>query len=361
MNERKRIMYSGGGSGGSVSPLLAVHEELVSEGGDDLDFYWVGTKHGPEREMVLKESIPFKAICSGKFRRYFSFKNVVDPFWVLVGFFQSLFFFIKFKPDVLLTAGGFVAVPVSLAAWVCGVRVLVHQQDVRVGLANRIIARVAFKITVTFKESVADFSKKSVLTGNAVRKVGVCGDLEVGRVRERYGFQNELPVLLVLGGGTGASGINELLKKSTGELSRVCNVLHVAGKGKELAANSSYYYGVEFLNKDELSDAYGISDVVVSRAGMGTLSELSRLRKASIVIPMPNSHQEENAEVLKAGGASIILSQGDVSVVDFVGEVEGLMRDGNKRGRLEESISKVIKTDGVFEIIKIVKRILNGF
>ena len=160
-----KILLTGGGTGGSVAPLLAIAESLTMQ-----DFLWLGTKSGPERKMVEEAGIKFKAISGGKLRRYFSFKNLGDIFKIKLGFFQSLFIMLKWRPNLVMSAGSFISVPVVYAAWLLRVPALIHQQDVKAGLANKLMAPFSKVITVAFEKSLADYGKKAIWIGNPVRQ-----------------------------------------------------------------------------------------------------------------------------------------------------------------------------------------------
>lgn len=331
-------------------PLLALAREM--EKGNLL---WIGSKNGLEREIITKEGIKFKAIAGGKLRRYFSLRNFIDPFFILIGFFQSIFIIARFKPDCLLTAGSFVSVPVVWAAWVLRVPALVHQQDVRPGLANKLMAPFAKVITVTFEKSLRDYGKKAVWTGNPARR-----SLEVKSQKlkvKSFNFSDDLPIILVMGGGTGAVAINKLVEESLGELTKFCQVVHIAGKGKiPQNVQSKNYKVFEFLNAEELSEAYAVSDIVISRAGMGALTELAYLGKPAIIIPMPDSHQEENAEVLRENKAAIVLGQKELDAGKFLEEIKELLKNKQLREELAVNIKKTIKGGVNKEILDIINK-----
>ena len=184
-----KIIYTGGGTMGSVSPLIAIHQRLsafaisnqnatadrlqVNKKNNIINNYkalWLGTRNGPEKEIIEKEGIEFKNIAAGKFRRYFDLNNILDLFKILIAFWQSFFILIFFRPNIILSAGGFVSVPVVLVAWILGIPVLIHQQDIRPGLANKLMAPAAARITVALDISLKDFSsRKTILVGNPVR------------------------------------------------------------------------------------------------------------------------------------------------------------------------------------------------
>lgn len=350
---KKRILLTGGGTGGSVAPLLAIAENLV-----DCDFLWIGTKNGIEREMVEKEKINFKAVASGKLRRYFSARNFIDPFLILAGFFQSLFVILKWNPDIVITAGSFVSVPVVWAAWLLGVPILVHQQDVRPGLANKLMAPLAKIITVTFEKSLKDYGKKAVWTGNPIRK-----NFELlnnqNQKNKFFDIKSNLPIIFVVGGGTGAKAINSLIEGILSEIIKICQVIHVAGKSKSQSIRTENYYPFEFLSVEQMAEAYSLADVVVSRCGMGTLTELSFLSKPSILIPMPDSHQEGNAEVYRENGAAVVLDQKDLTSQILFNEIEKIINNTEIKEKLSENIGNVMKKEANEAIVKIVDIVLN--
>jgi UDP-N-acetylglucosamine--N-acetylmuramyl-(pentapeptide) pyrophosphoryl-undecaprenol N-acetylglucosamine transferase len=353
-NEAK-IIFTGGGTGGSVAPLLAIAETLRETG--DFDFLWLGTKKGPEKVMVEKENIVFKAIISGKLRRYFSWQNFTDIIRIKIGFFQSIFIISKFRPDLILTVGSFVSVPVAWAGWLCRVPVMIHQQDVRPGLANKLMSPAAKTITVTFEKSLADYGNKAAWIGNPVR-INFRSKISDFKFD---GFSIGFPTILVLGGGTGATAINELVGRSINELTQFCNVIHVTGENKKISNHKSQirnYLVEEFFSVDKMASAMKAACIVISRAGMSTLTELSFLGKPSILIPIPDSHQEDNAKLFEDAKAAIVLSQKELDKDRFVSSARGLLDDKDKQTSLSANIKKVIKTGANEEMVRIVKDLI---
>ncbi len=215
---------------GSVSPLLAVAKEIKKQR-PEASFIWVGTRGGPEREVVAKAGIAFKPIFSGKWRRYVSVHNIVDVIFIALGFFQSLYFISRFKPAAIVSAGGFVSVPVVWAGWILRVPSLIHQQDLRSGLANRLMQPFAARVTVTFEEQLKFFSaKKTVWTGNPVRDEILHGHSE--EATEIFKLEQGIPTVLVTGGGTGAEFLNELVLSALSELTKFCQIVHLTGRKK---------------------------------------------------------------------------------------------------------------------------------
>lgn len=358
INERNyKILLTGGGTGGSVTPLLAVYDELKD--GGKLEFFWLGTKFGPEREMVEQAGIKFRAISGGKWRRYFSLKNLVDIFKIKIGFLEAFFIMLKSRPDLVISAGSFIGVPVVWAAWLLGVPVLIHQQDVLSGLANKLMAPLAKVITVTFEKSLKDYGKKAVWTGNPVRKQLTINNSQL-TIKKYFKFNNDLPIVLVLGGGTGAMAINKLVEQSLVELTKFCQVIHVTGKDKGFGGQASIknYAKYEFLGADKMASALKAADIVVTRAGLGFLTELSYLGKPCIIIPLPDSHQEANAEFFKSRKAALVVGQKYLAAAGLTHLVKDLLADEKGLGRLASNMRKAMKRGASREIVKIIENIL---
>lgn len=352
----KKILLSGGGTGGSVTPLLAVKEKLKEEGG--CEFLWVGTWNGVEREIIKNEGVEFYSIAGGKLRRYFDWKNFGDPLKVIVGFFQSLFLLRRWKPDIILSAGSFVSVPVAWAGWILRIPVLIHQQDIRPGLANKLMSPVASKVTVTFQESVSDYGKKAIWTGNPTRET-----LTKGGEEHNIPLVKEWPTVLVVGGGTGSAAINKMINDGIDELLDVCQVVHIAGKEKmnktQLEQGKKVrYFCYEFLEPQRMMGILRAADVVVSRAGLGFLTELSYIAKPSIIIPIPDSHQEDNARILRKKDAAIILDQAETTSKTLVDKIKKLLNNKELRSRLSSNMGRVMKREGSENVVEVIKKII---
>jgi UDP-N-acetylglucosamine--N-acetylmuramyl-(pentapeptide) pyrophosphoryl-undecaprenol N-acetylglucosamine transferase len=345
---KKLIILSGGGTMGPVTPLLGMAAGIkmaAKEKRVEIDFLWLGTKSGPEREFIQKEGMEFKAIASGKLRRYFSFKNISDIARIKLGFWQSLLIFIKRKPAVFLSAGGFVSVPAAWAARLLRVPVIIHQQDARPGLANKLMAPAAKKITTTFESSLSDYGSKAEWIGNSVRKEMTSYKITKRESRQKIGLAQEMPVLFVIGGGTGASAINEMMIRNLPELLKFCQIVHVTGKGKITAKKFiSGYFPFEIMHVDGVIKAFTSADAVLSRCGMGVLTELCFLAKPSILIPIPASHQEDNAKIFQDKSAAVVLDQLSLGDEQLVAEIKELLLNKEKQNELSTRIKTVIKT-----------------
>jgi UDP-N-acetylglucosamine--N-acetylmuramyl-(pentapeptide) pyrophosphoryl-undecaprenol N-acetylglucosamine transferase len=371
-----KIILTGGGTLGSVIPILAVAQELKRQR-PETEFLWIGTKDGSEKSLVESYNIPFQAISSGKLRRYFSLKNFLDPFRVIVGFFQSIGIIRKFKPDLVLAAGGFVGVPVIWAAWLLGVKSIAHQQDIGPGLANKLVSPVVKKITVTFEESKNYFPRsKTVLIGNPVRPEIFDGDRE--QARQFFHLEEGLPTILFLGGGTGSLTLNKIIIQSLKNILEFFQVIHVTGRGKGLegiksevksqaefkkivaeessSLINSRYHSYEFII-EEMKDAYIVADLIISRAGLSTLSELAVLGKPTILIPLPG-HQEDNAAYFRRNNAAVVLSQKDLISEDLVGVIKTLINNKTELETLGRNIKKIMPPDAAEKMAKVILDVL---
>ncbi|MFH1255362.1 MAG: undecaprenyldiphospho-muramoylpentapeptide beta-N-acetylglucosaminyltransferase [bacterium] len=345
--EADKILLTGGGTGGSVSPLLATAEELKICG--NFEFLWLGTKFGPEREMVERAGIKFMAISGGKLRRYFSFKNFFDIFKIKIAFWQALFIMLKSRPDLAMSAGSFVSVPAIWAAWILRVPILIHQQDVAAGLANKLMAPFAKAVTVVFESSLKDYGKKAVWIGNPVR-----------RSLKTQSINKDFPAVLILGGGTGSAAINKLVENSISELAKFCRVAHITGKNKggNTEVKSGNYERYEFLGVEKMAEIMNAADLVITRAGIGMLSELSYLGKPCVIIPMPNSHQEENAEFFKNKNAAIVLEQKNLTPENFAALIKDLLADKEALAGLSANMAGAMKKGANQSMAKIIKNLL---
>ena len=342
---------------GSVSPLVAVYEECKKDD-QKSEFLFLGTAFGPEKVAVESYRMPFQVISSGKWRRYFDWQNLTDLFRLAKGFFQSVGHIMKFKPDVVFIAGAFVGVPVAYAAWMMRVPVIIHQQDIIPGLANKLMAKVAAKVTVSFEISLKDFDpRKTVLTGNPVRRE--FHSCDVVRSKEFFDLVDDLPTVLMMGGGTGAATLNGIMQKAVPELVKFCQVIHITGRGKHNDFEATNYHQFEFLTT-EMSDAICAADLVVNRAGLSTLSELIVMAKPTILVPMPDSHQEFNAQYFQKHNAVVNLSQKSLTSELLVSQIHDLLQNDGKRESLSSAISGMMGRDGAGEVVKLLRGIVGN-
>ena len=247
----------------------------------------------------------FIELSAPKLRRYFSFKTLLLPFTFTTAFFRAFYMLKRERPSIVISAEGYTSVPVHLAAWLLRIVAFVHQQDVVVGLTNKIIAPKATSVSCAFKESLAHLPKGAMCIGNPVDAGVLQGDAE--KDLKVFDLEKNTPIILVLGGGVGAVQINELVWNALPEITQFAQIIHSTGANKGRTMKAQRYHQYPLISREDMAHAYAVADLVVARAGMGTLSELSALGKKVFLMPIPNSHQEKNAEVfVKAGFARLL-------------------------------------------------------
>ena len=362
-NKNIKIMLSGGGTGGSVTSLLAIAEKAYAVG-KNWDFIFVGTYFGPEREMVSESSskIKFRSMLSGKFRRYFSFRNLIDLFKIVAAFFQSFIILHEEKPDLILSAGSFVSVPLIIAAGFRRIPVIIHQQDVRPGLANKLMAPAADIITVTFAKSLADYGPKAIWIGNPTKFLEIEKYKKlIVATRTKYGLINEKPLILITGGRMGAKSLNELVFAAHYKLSDF-QIVHLTGlnKARELKSENSDYHVLESLPHEYLLILMIAADLVVTRAGLGSLTELSELNKAAIIIPLPYSHQQDNAEIFARLGAAVVFEQKILRPEILAKEINSLLANNQRLMSLRNNISQVIRRGAALKALDLIEELLDA-
>ena len=306
----KRIILTGGGTAGHVTPNIALLPRLREL---QYDIHYIGSYTGIEKELIEKQQIPYHGISSGKRRRYFSLKNFTDPFRVLKGFSEANHLIKTLKPDVIFSKGGFVSVPVVIAGKRNHVPVIIHESDMTPGLANRISIPSAYRVCCNFPETLKALPEdKAVLTGSPIRQELMTGDPE--KARAFCGFKDEKPVILVVGGSLGATAVNQAVRAILPELLKDFQVIHLCGKGKLDTSlnNLEGYVQFEYI-QDELRHLFALSDIVISRAGANAICELLALQKPNLLIPLSASasrgDQILNARSFERQGFSKVLEE----------------------------------------------------
>lgn len=304
------ILFTGGGTLGPVTPLLSIVAQWRRRD-PDVRCSWIGTQKGPERLLVEGAKIPFFDLSAPRMNRYRKWTYPFIPVHMMWSMWQAKKYLNVMKPDLVVSAGAYVSVPVVWMAWLLGIPVWIHELDVRPGVANKVMAPFAKRISVTWAQSAKSYpAKKTSVVGAMVRTTLALGDRV--SARDRYGLRADVPTILVLGGGTGASSLNETMLVIADEVLRCANVIHLTGRGKMLPAlhalqeQGKAYIALEFLHEG-MADAYAVADIVIARAGMGTISEIAALGKPSIILPIPGSQQEENAKALIEQEAADVL------------------------------------------------------
>lgn len=350
-----RVILTGGGSGGPVAPLLAL-AEIIKKKKPETKFLFIGTKQGmPEKKMISGYNFIFKSIYTGKLRRYFTWQNFFDIFRLKIGFFQSFFILKKFKPDLIIGAGGYVSVPVVSAGWFLRCRSFILQQDILPTLSNKILVPFVKKIFVSFPPSLKDFPQnKTILVSHPIREMIFRANDQ--RAQEIFKLKKNKPTLLVLGGGTGAMSLNNLIWNNLKEITKFCQVVHLTGKDKlgiinrELK-NKQDYYPYEFLVND-IPDLLSFADLIISRAGVNFLAELAILGKPVIIIPIPDSHQEANAQYFQEKNAAIVLNQKELTSEKLLNKIRELINDKEKQNQLSENIKKIVLKNAAEKIVE---------
>jgi UDP-N-acetylglucosamine--N-acetylmuramyl-(pentapeptide) pyrophosphoryl-undecaprenol N-acetylglucosamine transferase len=332
-----RVLLAGGGSGGSATPVLAVAQALRRRE-PDVEFLYIGTLGGPEAALAAAQQIRFAGVHTGKLRRYWDWRNLVDPFQVFVGIGESLALVRRFNPQVAFAAGGFGALPPMIAARVIGAVTVIHQQDVEPGLANRLLVPFAKQITVSLPPSLAHFpAGRTTVTGNPVREEIVSAD--PSRAIARLKLQSDVPLVVVTGGGTGALALNELVAGAASTIVQHAQLVHLTGRGRGVPRliESDRYTQIEFL-VDDMPHLLAAATLVVSRAGMGTLTELAALAKPSLIVPMPGSHQWANAQAFARLGAIEVADQAALTPARLGDRVVSLLSDTDRRQQLGKTL-----------------------
>ena len=352
-----KIIMTGGGSAGHVTHNLALMPKLRELG---FEIKYIGSKNGIEKEIIEREGIPYYSISSGKVRRYFDLKNFTDPFKVVKGIGDALRILGKEKPDVVFSKGGFVTVPVIIAASMKKIPVVSHESDFTPGLANKLAMPFCNKLCVTFPESLKHIKgDNGILTGTPIREELLQGDKEKGR--EFCNFAKKKPVLLIIGGSLGSKVINDSIRENLDNLLIGFNIIHLCGKNNldQSLKGKEGYLQFEYIS-NELPDLMAYTDFVVSRAGANAIFELLALKKPHILIPLSakasRGDQVLNAKSFKNSGYSIVIEEEELNKELLESKLKELYR--NKNLYIDNMI-KGGQGNGIDNIIKVIKNSVN--
>jgi len=364
-----RVVIAGGGTGGHTSAGLAIAAALRRRLGEDLALLWVGSRHGLEAERAPASGIPYRTIATGKLRRAWSAQNLVDLLVrVPAGLIQALGALRHFSPDVVVSTGGFVAVPTAVAAWLLRRPLLVHEQTAVSGLANRFAARLARRVAVTFPASAPHFPReKVVVTGNPLRPE--LARAERGGAAARLGLDPALPVVYVTGGAQGAHRINRAVGAALPRLLGACQLVHQCGEnvyddrgwlrvqaGALPAALQGRYRLLPFVG-EALADIYAAASLVVGRAGAGTVNELCHLGLPTVLIPLPGARDDEqtaNARLLVEAGAAVLLPDAELSAQQLAETVLGLLADPARLKAMGEQARTLARPDAAERLVELI-------
>lgn len=351
----KKIVLTGGGTAGHVTPNLALLPSLKAAG---YEITYMGSYDGIEKKLIGDFDIPYVGISTGKFRRYFDPKNFTDPFRVIKGFSEAKKFLKQYKPDVVFSKGGFVSVPVVRAAAVLGIPCVIHESDMTPGLANKLCIPVAKKVCCNFPETLKLLPEnKAVLTGSPIRAELSQGNKLAGL--DMCGFSANKPVIMVIGGSLGAANVNKAVREALPKLLKDFQVVHLCGKDKvdNLLLNTPGYKQFEYI-KAELKDLFAMADIVISRAGANAICELLALKKPNILIPLPaassRGDQLLNAKSFEAQGFSIVIDEDDLTTDLLVDRVFELYCN---RQNYHDAMSRSGQMDSIRTIMKLLEEV----
>ena len=310
----KHIVLTGGGTAGHVTPNIALIARLKEEG---YKISYIGSYTGIEKTLIEEQGIPYYGISSGKLRRYFDLKNFTDPFRVLKGFGEARKLLKKLQPDIVFSKGGFVSVPVVVAAGRLKIPTIIHESDMTPGLANKLCIPYAVKVCCNFPETKSHLPEgKAVVTGTPIRQELLSGDPQKGR--DFTGFTSDKPVILIIGGSLGAQAVNTAVRNILPQLLPEFQVVHLCGKGKkdESLTGLTGYVQYEYIEK-ELADLFAMADIVISRAGANAICELQALKKPNLLIPLSanasRGDQILNARSFEKQGFSMVLEEEEIT------------------------------------------------
>lgn len=354
----KKIILTGGGTAGHVTPNLALIPSLKELG---YDIHYIGSYQGIERKLIEEAGIPYEGISSGKLRRYFDLKNFSDPFRVVKGYGEALKLLKKYKPDVVFSKGGFVAVPVVLAAKHYKVPVIIHESDMTPGLANKLCIPSAKNVCCNFPETLNYLpADKAVLTGSPIRKELLQGDRLSG-LQYAHLSANK-PIIMVIGGSLGSVTVNTAVRSILNKLSEQFQVIHICGKGNldESLIGLQGYVQYEYVDAP-LKHLFAAADLVISRAGANSICEILALRKPNILIPLSaaasRGDQILNAKSFEKQGYSTLLEEESLNSDSLY---KAILETYNKRSEFIKNMEQSTLNDAVGTIIELIESCSNA-
>lgn len=349
----KKIILTGGGTAGHVTPNLALCPELQKNG---FEIHYIGSYQGMEKDLVEKAGISYSGISSGKLRRYFDVKNFTDPFRVVKGYFEARHLIKKLKPDVVFSKGGFVAVPVVMAANRAGIPVISHESDMTPGLANKLSLPFCTKICCNFPETLSYLPEdKAILTGCPIREDLLTGNRESGF--HLTGFSSSKPVLLIIGGSLGSVKVNQAVRSILPDLLKDYQVVHLCGKGNldETLTSMPGYVQYEYMS-DPLKHLFAMADIVISRAGANAICELLALQKPALLIPLSaaasRGDQILNAKSFQKQGFSEVLEEENLTSETLYQAVSSLYQN---RETYIQAMKNSNQSNAVSRVVSLIK------
>ena len=349
----KKIVLTGGGTAGHVTPNIALIPRLKELG---YEIYYIGSYEGIEKKLISDFGIPYYGISTGKFRRYFDPKNFSDPFRVLKGIGQAKKLLKEIRPNIIFSKGGFVSVPVLRAAAGLKIPCIIHESDLTPGLANKLCIPVATKVCCNFPETLKYLPEnKAVLTGSPIREELLKGNKE--SAYKLCGFDGSKPVVMIMGGSQGASAINKVVRDALPRLLEKFNIIHICGQEKidNLLLTTPGYKQFDYV-RGELKDLFAITDLVVSRAGANAICELLALRLPNLLIPLPLSasrgDQLLNAASFETQGYSIVMQEENLDEDSLIDALNDLYQNRDTYIKKMESSSQYNAINSIIKLIE---------
>lgn len=367
-----KILFTGGGTGGHIFPIIAIVREIRRiYPKKDLQFFYIGPRDDLAVILLSQEGIKVKTILAGKMRRYWGiesfFQNFVDIFFKIpIGIFQAFSYIFFLAPDLIFSKGGYGSIPAVISGWILDAPILLHESDISPGLANRILSRFSLKVLVSFPKTEYFPPKKMILVGNPIRREILKGSKE--EARKLFKLTGEKPIILIFGGSQGAQRINDLVLQILPEILKKFEILHQCGEKnfKEVEAEANvtitenfkkYYHLFSFLKEEQLKQAYGACDLIISRAGSGSIFEIAGLGKPSILIPLPEAaqkHQLKNAYAYAQSGASLVIEETNLTPHFFLEKLNYLFSHSEeleKMAKLAKNFSRPESAKTIAEYI----------
>ncbi len=375
-NKKYRVVFTGGGTGGHIFPLVAIIRELKELISSDLiDIYYIGPKDSFSEKYISKEGVEVRYINTGKLRRYSGsraiLENIIDLFFrVPCGIVQSFFHLYISSPDLIFGKGGHGSFPVILTAKIFQIPVILHESDAVLGAVNQFLQKISSEIFVSFPKTENVLGNKMFVIGNPIRKEVLDGDQE--KAKQIFHLSGEKPVILILGGSQGSERINDLFLSSAAPFLEKFEVIHQCGENnyKQVLAESNAtikeelrknYHLTPFLSEEEISHAYKIADLIVSRAGSGSIFEISAVGKASVLLPLPEAaqnHQLKNAYAYSASRAGVVFEEGNMSPRFFLEKIKELFSPIEQIRNMEKNAKSFSKPRAAYVIASYLKEYL---
>lgn len=356
-----RIVLTSGGTGGHLFPLIAVAKK-IREKQPDAEILFIGPKGELEESLMSKNNIPVKKIMTGKLRRYFSFSNFVDIFKIPIGIIQSFWHLLIFMPDVIFSKGGYASLPVVIAGWVYQIPIMIHESDSVPGKTNEILGKLANRVAISYPQSESYFvPEKTVLTGNPLREDINQGDSQ--KIKGKFSLAESKKTIFIWGGSQGSEMINSKIIQILPELLKKYQIIHQTGKNnfekvKRMAGELGIkegrggYHAISFV-EDDLKDILAAADLIISRAGANSLSEIAANKKPSIIIPLENSandHQMKNAYSLSQIGGCLVLEEENLGENMLMSRINEIMENQELQNKFSQNIQIFFHPDAADKI-----------